>query len=467
MGARSGRGVTRCGGVASLSNLANDFYAGLKALKADIEARHRDLTLTSAERFEAAKKVLPGGYTRDAIMRNPYPIFIDHGEASTVTDVDGRTFDDWCLNATSLAIGHADPRVVAVANEQTARGSAFHSMTGDETKLAELLIDRIPSAEMVRFTNSGSEAVMIALRIARGFTGRKLIVKFEGSYHGTYDDAQWSVGPGPEAFGPSEAPHTVADTGGLVGSEGRVLVLPYNDAEALSDFMGTHGDDVAAVIVEPMANRMGLVVPSADFLTAARDCCSAAGAVLIFDEVIAFRLGYGGAQKVFGITPDLSTLGKSIGGGFPVGAIVGRRDIMAVTEPGRADRVTHAGTYNGNPVTMSAGRVTQDALTADVCEKMTTMGDRIRAELRRITEGLPFSVSGGGPFFKLNASACDIVNYRDAITCDKEWQRLAAMILFNRGILISGSMAGCIASTTTDAQADLLLGGIEEILAVQ
>lgn len=448
-----------------MSNLANDFYAGLKARKAEIEARHAELTPVSAEKFAAAKKVLPGGYTRDAIMRDPYPIFIASGEGSTVTDVDGRTLDDWCLNATSLAIGHADPRVVETANEQTARGSAFHSMTGDETALAQLLIDRIPSAEMVRFTNSGSEAVMIALRIARGFTGRRLIVKFEGSYHGTYDDMQWSVGPPPEKFGPAEAPEVVADSGGLAGSDARIAVLPYNNAAALADFMASRGEEVAALIVEPMANRMGSVVPSAEFLQTARDSCSAAGAVLIFDEVIAYRLGRGGAQTVFGITPDMTTLGKSIGGGFPVGGIVGRKDILAVTEPGRPKRVTHAGTYNGNPVTMSAGRVTQDALTPEVHGEIEAMGEFIRSELRRLTEGLPVTVTGGGPFFKLNASGREIVNYRDTVTCDKEWQRLASLELFNRGIVISGSMAGCTASTTTKAQAAALLEGIGEILA--
>lgn len=443
---------------------ANDFYGILKARKVEIEARHRELTPASAVRFEVAKRVIPGGYTRDAIMRDPYPIFIARGEGSTVTDVDGRTLDDWCLNATSLALGHADPKVVAAATEQTALGSAFHSMTGHETALAELLCDRLPSAEKVRFTNSGSEAAMLGLRIARGFTGRTLIVKFEGSYHGTYDDVQWSVGPSPDAFGSSKSPNVVADSSGLAGNDGRVLVLPYNDPEALRDLLSQRGDEIAAVIVEPMANRMGLVVPKSEFLAAARAACDVCGAVLIFDEVIAYRLGYGGAQTVFDITPDLTTLGKSIGGGFPVGAVAGRADIMAVTEPGHAGRVTHAGTYNGNPVTMAAGLATQQALTPDVVEAIEISGERIRSELRRMTEQLPLSVSGGGPFFKVNATAAEIVNYRDTITCDKEWQRLAAMTLFNSGVVISGSMAGCIASTTTDAQIDALLAGVEAIV---
>ncbi len=413
-----------------------------------------------------ARKVLPGGYTRDAIIRDPYPIFIERGEGSTVTDVDGRLLDDWCLNATSLAIGHADPRVVKVAIEQTTRGSAFHTMTGDETALAELLIERIPSAEMVRFTNSGSEAVMIAIRIARGVTGRKLIVKFEGSYHGTYDEVQWSVGPPLDKFGPADDPNVVADSGGLTGSDGRVSVLPYNDAAVLEAFMAAYGEGVAAVIVEPMANRMGSVVPAADFLQKARDSCSSAGALLIFDEVIAYRLGYGGAQTVFGIKPDITTLGKSIGGGFPIGGIVGRKDIMMITEPGRKGRVTHAGTYNGNPVTMSAGRVTQEVLTLNVHREIDAMGEYIRSELRHLTEGLPITVSGGGPFFKLNASGRKIFNYRDTVSCDKEWQRLASLALLNRDIVISGSLAGCTALTTTDKQVSSLLEGIKEILNV-
>ena len=213
--------------------LSNDFYAPLKARAAEIEAQFRSLTPVSAGLFEQAKGLFPGGFTRDAVIRKPYAPFIAKGKGAVMTDVDGRTLFDLWYNASSLPLGHADARVIAAVDKQLALGTAYYAPTESELALAQILCDRLPSAERVRFTNSGSEVVMIALRLARGFTGRNLVVKCEGSYHGSYDDVQWSVAPAKDKLGDPDHPVPVPDSAGLPDSSDRILVLPFNNPEIL------------------------------------------------------------------------------------------------------------------------------------------------------------------------------------------------------------------------------------------
>ena len=442
----------------------NDFYAELKDRGANIETRYRELTPASASRHAAAERVLPSGYTRDSVVWRPYPPYLDRGNGAELTDADGRRVIDLCFNATSLPLGHADPRVVAAVTAQARAGSAFQAMTGKETELAEILCQRLASAELVRFANSGSEAVMMALRVARAFTGRETVIKFEGSYHGTYDDEQWSVSPPAESLGANGLSDAIPGSAGLPSGAGRVRVLPYNDAQALRSAMSENRNRIAAVIVEPMANRIGLILPRPDFLDAARECCDEAGAVLIFDEVIAFRLGYNGAQGAVGVVPDLTVLGKSIGGGYPVGAIAGIDRVLDITRLGHADRVTHPGTFSGNPVTMAAGKVTLEALTEEVFQALNETGDRIRGRLREICAGLPLCVTGAGPFFKVNATSRTISDYRDAVTVDKEWERLASLAMLNEGFLLTSTLRGCASTATTEDQISGFLAAFSDLL---
>jgi glutamate-1-semialdehyde 2,1-aminomutase len=337
-------------------------------------------------------------------------------------------------------------------------------MTEREIELAEILTARIPSAERIRFANSGSEAVMMALRIARGFTGRSLIVKFEGAYHGTYDDVQWSVGPSPKLFGDARRPTPVPDTAGLPGGDGRVLVLPYGDAGVLEDAMAAHGDDVACIIVEPMCNRIGLVVPPPEFFQAARRLCDAHGAVLIFDEVIAFRLGYHGAQGVVGVTPDMTTLGKVIGGGFPVGGVAGRADILAVSDPGAKNRVAHAGTFNANPVTAAAGAATMTALDPQAFERINAMGAEVRRRLTEIVAGLPITITGAGSLFKINATAVPVTDYRSAVTVDAAWEKLVSQLLLIDGFMLTPTLHGCVSTVTERTHVERFLDAFAAIV---
>ena len=450
--------------TSEIRNLSNDFYQPFKARTAEIEARFRELSPTSAALYDRALRLFPGGYTRDAIIRNPYPPFIERGEGSTLIDRDGRRLTDMWMNATSLPLGHADPRVVAAVKQQTDLGTAYFAPTERELELADLLVERLPSAQRIRFTNSGSEAVMIALRIARAHTGRDLVVKFEGSYHGTYDDVYWSVSPPADRFGPADAPIAVPDTAGVPDSGDRVMVLPYNNPEILRRAVDAHRDRIAAIIVEPLANRIGLILPRADFLAAARECSDACGAILVFDEVIAFRLDFHGAQGALGVTPDLTTLGKIIGGGLPVGGIAGRADILAVTEPGRPDRAAHAGTFNGNPVTMTAGRATLEALTPDTFETLNAAGARIRARLEEICADLPLRITGAGSLFKVNATSVEITDYRGTVTADREWERIVSLALLNEGFFLTENLQGCLSTATQEAQIEAFLSAFERLV---
>ncbi|MDP6787409.1 MAG: aspartate aminotransferase family protein [Rhodospirillales bacterium] len=444
--------------------LANDFYAPLKARAAEIEAQYRNLTPVSAGLFEQSKGLFPGGFTRDAVIRKPYSPFIAKGEGPILTDSDGRAIVDFWFNASSLPLGHADPRVVAAVNRQLGLGTAYFAPTETELALARILCERLPSAEQARFANSGSEAVMIALRLARGFTGRDLVVKCEGSYHGAYDDVQWSVAPAKDKFGAPDSPVPVPDSAGLPESSDRILVLPYNNPEILRREVRARADRVAALIIEPLANRMGLIPPTPEFLAAARELSDEIGAVLIFDEVIAFRLGYHGAQGFVGMTPDVTTLGKVIGGGFPVGAVVGKTDVMAASDASRRERVTHAGTFNANPVTMSAGRATMEALTPDVYDSINAKGAKMRAGLEAATAGVPLTITGAGSFFKINATAEDITDYRTAVTVDGAWEEVLSLGLFNAGFMLTPHLHGCCSAVTTDEQIDGFLAAFTDLI---
>jgi glutamate-1-semialdehyde 2,1-aminomutase len=442
----------------------NDFYEGLKRHRDAIEQRYRKLTPRSAELYQQAQQVFPGGFTRDAFLRKPYQPFVESGEGSVLTDADGRKIVDFWFNATSLPLGHRHPKVMAAAAEQLARGTAFFAPGALELELGREVCDRVPSGQLIRFTNSGSEGVMLAIRLARGFTGRDAIGKFEGSYHGAYDDVSWSVGPAAEKIGAAERPIAAPESAGLLASSGRTLVLPFNDLAATTRLVEENAAKLAAIIVEPMANRMGLILPDKPFIEGLRALCTRYGILLIFDEVIAFRVGYHGAQGLLGVTPDMTTLGKIIGGGFPVGAVAGRADVLMLSAPFKAGRVTHAGTFNANPMTAAAGLATMRELTPEIFDRLAATGEMIRERLRKICDGLPLTVTGAGSLFKLTATDRQIRNYRDALTADRAWEEIASLELMNRGFLMTTQLQGCVSLVTSEQQIDDLLGAIAEIV---
>ena len=444
---------------------ATSFYAKLLNRKSELEERYRALTPNSAKLFKEAQDVLPGGSTRDSLMRRPYPSFIERGEGSHLFDADGRRLIDFWFNATSLPLGYCHPAVTEVVKRQVDRGTAFFAPGRGEIELARELLRRLPSAELVRFTNSGSEAVMLALRLARGATGRNIVGKFEGSYHGSYDDVSWSVGPPAGSVGDAKRPNAVPESAGLPSSLGRALVLPFNDLAATTALVEQHATGIAALIVEPVANRMGFVLPSKEFVQGLRALCDSHGIVMIFDEVISFRVGYGGAQNALGVHPDVTTLGKVIGGGFPVGAVVGKADVLLQSSPARqGNRVTHAGTFNGNPVTMAAGLATLQQLSPATFEQMNSQAERLRSGLTKAVEGLPLQISGTGSLFKINASDRPIVDYRGTMNANLLWEEVLAMALLTDGFFLTPRVQGCISAVTTSAEVDALIAKVSALI---
>src|SRR3989441_3096045 len=356
------------------ATLAPDFVVEGESVMASNVRSPRALTRTarwtqadsrSAALFARAQGVLPGGNSRTTVYMAPYPPYAAAGEGCWITDVEADRRMDCLNNYTARIHGHAPPTIVEAATRRLAQGASFPMPTPEEIDLAALLCERLPSAARVRFTNSGSEAVMIALKGARAFTNRPKIAKFEGAYHGSYDYAEVSLASTPDNWGSLAAPASTAYSRGTPPAvlEDAVL-LPFNHTEQAVARIEREAGQLAAVLVDPVPNRVGLVPARVEFLKALREVTRRHGIVLIFDEVISFRVGYHGAQGLFGVTPDMTTLGKIIGGGFPVGALVGRADVMAVFDPtGGEPRAPHGGTFNANPVTMAAGLAAMRLMT--------------------------------------------------------------------------------------------------------
>ncbi len=340
----------------------------------------------SAAMFERAARSLPGGSTRTTIYSAPYPPYMVRGAGISTWDVDGNEYRDFLGNYTSLILGHAHPEVVSAVEAQVRRGSAFAAPTETEIELAEEIRRRLPSIEGIRFTNSGTEATMFALRAARAFTGRPQVAKFELAYHGTHDTA---------VAGTPGVPQATSDL---------VVELPWGDAEGVERAIAGRERDIAAVIIEPVQGAGGVRAAAPEFLHFLRELTTRIGALLILDEVIAFRIGPNGAQgRLGGVRPDLTTLGKIIGGGYPSGAFGGRADVMAQFDARRSGALVHGGTFNGNPVSAAAGLATLRHLTPERYAELERLGDRLRASIGEGIgrAGVDASVSGVASIFQI------------------------------------------------------------------
>ena len=375
----------------------------------------------SAQLFEAACRVIPGGVNSTARATwagwTPYPLFVQDGQGSRLRDVDGNEYIDYLLGLGPMIFGHRPPRVTqAVVDFIQQRGTVFALPTADEARLAEKILAAVPSVEQVRLCNTGTEAVLYATRLARAFTKRSKIVRFEGMYHGFSDGVYWSKHPNIDKAGPDNRPIAVPQGPGMPkGVEQNLIILPWNDADALADAIAREGEDIAAVLTEPVMCNTGCILPKPGYLEAMRKLTHERGIVLIFDEVITgFRLGLAGAQGRLGIKPDLSVFAKGIGGGFPVAAMGGRRDIMALVANGT---VSMAGTYSANGIAIAAANAALDELaTPGVYQQLDVVSDELRNGLGKVLRdaGLPAYVVGIGPLMQVWFAEQPIHNYRDA-----------------------------------------------------
>jgi glutamate-1-semialdehyde 2,1-aminomutase len=378
-------------------------------------------TQASAESFEAACGPIPGGVNSTARATwsgwTPYPLFVESGQGSRLRDVDGNEYIDYLLGLGPMLLGHRPARVTqAVVDFIQQRGAIFALPTTDEARLAEKIIAAVPSVEQVRLCNTGTEAVLYATRLARAFTGRDKVIRFEGMYHGFSDGVYWSKHPDLAKAGPDEHPVPVPQGPGLPkGVEENLIILPWNDADLLADVIRREGDRIAAVLTEPVMCNTGCILPNPGYLEAMREVTQRHGIVLIFDEVITgFRLGLGGAQGRLGIKPDLSVFAKGIGGGFPVAAMGGRADIMALVANGT---VSMAGTYTANGIAVAAANAALDELaTPGLFAELDAVSDALRLGLGEVLRdaGLPACVVGWGPLMQVWFAREAIHNYRDA-----------------------------------------------------
>jgi glutamate-1-semialdehyde 2,1-aminomutase len=349
-------------------------------------------------------------------------------------------------------------------------GSAFGLPTESEIDLAELLASRLPSVDQVRFANSGTEAVMMALKAARAFTGRPKIAKCEGAYHGSYDYAEVSLDPVPEAWG-RNAPVSVAYAKGTPDKVLEdVVTIPFNDVEAAVSLIREHGRELACVLVDPMPNRAGLAPADKAYLNALREITREVGALLIFDEVITFRLGYHGAQGMWDVDPDLTTLGKIMGGGFPVGAIAGCKEFMAVFDPRHGKpALPHGGTFSANPVTMRAGLAAMELLDEAAFRRLDLMGERVRTGINEAfrRSGLPGGTVGLGSLLKIHFADRTIRDYRSAYPTEREVrsQSIFNLGLLNRGVLAAGYGLMALSTPMTDEDIDMIIAAASEALA--
>jgi glutamate-1-semialdehyde 2,1-aminomutase len=438
-------------------------------LEAEVIADFRASSPRSAALHETARRVMPGGDTRTVAFHAPYPLVITEGRGCRIEDADGRTYVDLLNNYTSLIHGHAHPAIVAAVSERLPFGTAFPAPNEAQTQLAEIIVDRVASVDMIRFCNSGSEAVMNALRAARAFTGRDVVVKMEGGYHGTYDDVEVSVRPDPRnpAAGPDRAPTALLGTRGVPENTiDNVLVTPLNDIEAVERLMRELGTDIAAVIVEPVMGSSGMLPADHGFLEALRVLTLEHDALLIFDEVMSFRLEPGGMQQHYRVRPDLTTFAKIIGGGFPVGGFGGRASVMEQFDPLRPAALSQSGTFNGNLITMVAGVAAMEAYTPAEVGRINALGERLRDGLRAALQdaGVPAAVTGYGSFAGVHLGATAVHTYRDAALTDKRLARLLHLALLLEGIYVAPRLTMCTSTAMDDATIDEVLAGFRRAI---
>ena len=424
----------------------------------------------TASLYEEARRYIPGGTSRIHYYFQPYPIYAQRGSGCYLTDVEGVERLDFLNNMTSLIHGHANPAINQALIEQIGRGTAFSEPSEPELELAKLLIGRVKSLERIRFSNSGTESVMMAIKLARAFTGRSRLAKFEGFYHGYYDYVQVSYSSAPANWGPDDAPASTPSSGGLADSVlDDVLVLPYNDRAAVERLLEQHGSHLAALIVDPLSNRAGFPLPAEGFLSFLREITRHYGIVLIYDEVICFRVGYGGAQGKYGGQPDLTVFGKIIGGGLPVGAIGGRADIMSLLDPtGGAPKVASGGTFSANPLTMAAGLAAMHQMTPDVYARLDRLGDRLRSGANALfaAASIPGQLTGDGSLFRVILTEEPITDYRSSVrrTASPELLAKLQVSLLDAGIIISKEGLGCLSTPMGEAEVDRFLAGLERAL---
>jgi glutamate-1-semialdehyde 2,1-aminomutase len=417
----------------------------------------------SKEIFQRACEVLPGGISRNTVFREPHPDYVQTASGCYITDIDGTTRIDFANNMASLIHGHAHPKITEAVIEQLKKGTAYTMATEIEAKYAELLCERVESFERVRFMNSGTEAVMAMIKLSRAFTGRPKIAKAEGAYHGTYDFAEVSQAANPDNWGDINSPNSVPLVKGTPKSVlDEVIIFPYNDIERTISILNRYAEQIACVIIDPVPHRVGLVKGNPEYIEAVYKWTRKNNSLLVFDEVVTFRVGYGGAQEMYSVKPDLTALGKIIGGGFPVGALAGRADIMEMMNPRFGKPAfPHSGTFSANPITMTAGYTAMKLFDQEAVSNLNALTEKAIEQIQEAIKiaDVPVSITGAGSMFRIHLRKNPPKTYREAFQ-SKEVQAVLKKLLdylyYKENLLLVNTCTCMFSTAITQKEVDIL-----------
>ena len=421
----------------------------------------------SEKLYRKAEKVLAGGVSRNTVFRLPYPNYANTASGCYITDIEGETRIDFANNMAALIHGHSFPPVITAVIEQLKKGTAYTLASEIELEFARHLIKRVESFERIRFVNSGTEAVMAMIKASRAYTGRSKIAKAEGTYHGTYDFAEVSQTANPSNWGDIDNPSSVLLAHGTPPCVSKdVIIYPYNDIERTLAILNRQAEDIACVIIDPVPHRVGLMPGNAAFIEAIYDWTRKNGALMVFDEVITFRVNYGGAQQNYSVHPDLTSLGKIIGGGFPVGAIAGREEVMRVFDPHEKNLLLpHSGTFSANPITMTAGDKAMQYFDKKAVAKLNKLTQKAITQIQEVTKlaDVPVSVTGAGSMFRMHLRSTPPTTYREA------WQNpevsslvkeLLEYMYTKENILMINTFSCMLSTVMTQTEIDKLTEGL-------
>ena len=431
-----------------------------------LEAEYRQVTPRSLAQWERGKPVMPGGLIKGAYLNSPHPLYVERAQDCYLWDLDARRYLDFANHHTSMILGHSHPAVMEAVQKEVDKGLGFGMPTALEAEVAEEITGRFPSIDKVRFTNSGTESTLHATRMARAVTGKPKVAKFEGAYHGSHDALEVSVSPPIDRAGPADSPNAVAAWEGMArGSEEDVVVLPYNQPESVELILREHRDDVAALFYD---GKTGIYDIPPEFTHFLRDVTQELGLVMVMDEVVSLRAGYSGYQGVCGVKPDLTTFGKIIGGGLPVGAIGGRADLMDVLDNTQGTaRVFQSGSFSGNNLTLAAGLATLKALTPEVYADLDGLRARLHDGLLKLfgRAGVPCQVVSLGTIVSFYLTGQPVRDYRSAtLATDKDLFERIRLALLLKGYLIQGGLGLSLSAPMGTEHIDGFLNALEQVL---
>jgi len=429
----------------------------------NLERLFADSHPKSTALYESGKAVMPGGAMK-GLGYSP-ALYIDRAEDCYLWDIDGHKYVDWANNACAMILGHSPKGVVAALDKIVHSGIVFGAPNTYEKPIAEHICKRIPSMEKVRFTNSGTEAVMNAIRLVRAYTGKPKIAKFEGGFHGTTDDAEISVAPPIDNAGSEEAPNAVADSKGInQGTIDNVVVLPYNDSEAVDLILSENKDDIAAVFYEPKSGNYEIPYEFPRFVA---NRCKELGIIFVMDEVKSLRVAYGGYQQLAGVDPDLTTMGKLVGGGMPVGAFGGKSYIMDMMDNTKgATGISSGGTYSANPMTLAAGLAQMEEATPEVYDHLRQLGERLRKGMEDVfsRSDVPVRIVATENMMGAHMTSGPVRNYRESLKTDKQMRRRLMLGMMLEGHFIRGFQGITTSLPMTSDTVDGFLSSLENVL---